>query len=226
MPAKAEDPKALYYRIKKQRSQIEAPVDYYGCASGEVRDPEKYKFRILVALLLSSQTKDEVTYAAVQNLEEKLKEGLSAESILKESVGFIDSCISKVGFHTKKSFYLKKLAEIITKSGMPNDIKGVLSLPGIGYKMAILYLYHACGKVVGISVDTHVHRIANRIGLVETRTPERTRKELEILMPMDEWASINTTLVGFGQVICQPVGPKCERCDVKYGCRSSKYFDF
>ena len=220
------DGKELYYRIKEQRQGIKAPVDFYGCSSTKEQDEKKRKFKILVFLLLSSQTKDEVTYSAVQRLEQKLGEDLSIEGVRKQDAEFLDSCICKVGFHAKKSLYLKKIADIIAVNGLPAEMEEVLSLPGIDRKMAILYLYHACGKVEGVSVDTHVHRIANRIGLVDTKSPEQTRRKLESTMPLDEWGDINRTLVGFGQVICRSIKPRCTDCDIKSCCKSAKVYEF
>lgn len=216
----------LYYRIKKQRSRITAPVDVYGCGAVAESDTEKYKFTVLVFLLLSSQTRDEITWAAVQNLEHKILGGLTVEGVSKQSVEFINSCISKVGFHNKKSHFLKQIADILMEKGFPEKLDDLIKLPGIGYKMAILYLYHACRKVEGISVDTHVHRISNRIGLVETRSPEKTRKSLQKIMPLNEWANVNKVLVGFGQVICRPVNPKCSECDIQLDCKSAKKYEF
>eukprot|EP00866_Antonospora_locustae_P001721 jgi/Antlo1/1721/1872 len=216
----------LYYRIKEQRSRITAPVDMYGCSVVSKCCTEKYKFSILVSLLLSSQTKDEVTWAAVQNLDAKILGGLTIEGICNQSIEFINSCISKVGFHNKKSHFLKQIACILIEKGLPESLDDLIKLPGIGYKMAILYLYHACRKIEGISVDTHVHRIANRIGLVKTRSPEQTRKRLQEIMPKSEWAEVNSVLVGFGQVICRPVNPKCSECDIHFDCGSAKKYEF
>ena len=101
---------------------------------------------------------------------------------------------------------------------MPEDLESILKLPGVGKKMAYLYLANACNKNEGIGVDTHVHRISNRIGLVSTKTPEETRKELESKIPQKEWQSINKVLVGFGQTICLPLRPKCKECDASKIC--------
>lgn len=216
----------LYHRIKEQRSRIAAPVDTYGCSAVPECSAEKYKFSVLVSLLLSSQTKDEVTWAAVRNLDAKISGGLTIEGVCNQSVEFINLCISKVGFHNKKSHYLKQIACILMEKGLPETLDDLIELPGVGYKMAILYLYHACRKVEGISVDTHVHRIANRIGLVKTRSPEQTRKHLEEIMPQSEWADVNRVLVGFGQVVCKPVNPKCSECDICLDCSSAKKYEF
>lgn len=219
-------PATVYQQIKTQRDCIVAPVDKYGCSSTQEYNVEKRNFTILVSLLLSSQTRDEVTHAAVQTLEQKIAGGVCAESVSKQSVASINACICKVGFHKKKSVYLKSVAEICAQAGIPDTLEDLIKLPGIGYKMAILYLYHACGKVAGISVDTHVHRVANRIGWVTTKNPRHTQKALEKILPPEEWASVNRVLVGFGQVICRPVKPKCLECSVSTWCKAFEKYSF
>jgi endonuclease III len=229
------DATRLYFKIKKQREKIEAPVDTMGCSIAPAGIPEEERrLHILVSLFLSSQTRDEVTYAAMERLRRMLPEGregkseeyngLTIENLVSSSTGFINGCIEKVGFHNRKAESLKKMAVILKERGMPETLGDVLSLPGIGNKMGFLYLNHACGRVLGIGVDTHVHRVSNRIGLVKTKDPNKTQTELERILPRDEWSDINRVLVGFGQKICLPVKPKCKECCVKDECPSSCLF--
>lgn len=231
---------SLYYEIKKQREEISAPVDVMGCASSPVEfDDEERKLYTLVALFLSSQTKDEITYTAMRNLIKSLPEesaaktgnikktknynGLTIENLVNSSEQFIDSCISKVGFHKTKAKNLKKIADILKKKGLPTTLNEAIELPGIGEKMGFLYMLHGCNKVLGIGVDTHVHRIVNRIGLVKTKKPEETRRELEKIVPKEEWKDINKVLVGFGQVICLASNPNCKKCCIDKKCYSSMF---
>ncbi|KCZ79402.1 hypothetical protein H312_03201, partial [Anncaliia algerae PRA339] len=189
------------------------PVDLYGCkAIGK-----NNKLKILIALLLSSQTKDEVTYNAVHKLDERL-EGVSLVKIKESTIDNINNSINKVGFHNRKSAYLKEIAEKCYQTGLPNNLQELLDLPGIGYKMALLYMQHAHQKILGISVDTHVHRVSNRLGLVKSKSTEGTRKQLENLFVEDDWAMINSVFVGFGQKICTPVKPKCNECNAQLYC--------
>ncbi|ADM12017.1 endonuclease III [Encephalitozoon intestinalis ATCC 50506] len=221
----------LYLEIKKQRENIVSPVDTMGCfVTPSYKTEEERRFHILVSLLLSSQTKDEITYEAMERLRTLLPEGgaadgrdcgLTMENVTSSSVGYIDSCIKRVGFHTKKAENLKRITEILREKGLPEEMKDLVSLPGIGNKMAILYMNHACGSVVGISVDTHVHRISNRIGLVKTKDAESTRRELEKIVPKREWETINRVLVGYGQTVCVARRPKCEECCIRSKCPSS-----
>jgi endonuclease-3 len=94
----------------------------------------------------------------------------------------------------------------------PEDYDNIIKLPGIGPKMAYLYLQCCCGKVEGIAVDTHVHRICNRLNWVSTKNPEETRKNLQSWMPKEYWDDVNTLLVGLGQMICEAKKPKCDEC--------------
>lgn len=210
----------LYFLIKEQRKSIKAPVDTMGCCSvGKELTPEEKKFQILVALLLSSQTRDEVTYAAVSSLRLLLND-LTPKNILKCPETDLHKCLEKVGYHNKKLKFLLEISKRVLKE-MPSTLEDVLKLPGIGKKMAYLYLFHGCNKNEGIGVDTHVHRISNRIGLVHSKTPEETRIQLEALVPKEEWQELNSVMVGFGQRICLPVKPKCSSCIARDKCPSS-----
>jgi endonuclease-3 len=123
--------------------------------------------------------------------------------------------INKVGFHNVKTKYIKQTAEILRdkfNSEIPDTIEGLVSLPGVGPKMAYLTMSAAWGKDEGIGVDVHVHRITNLWGWHKTQNPEQTRAALESWLPRDKWHDINNLLVGFGQTICLPVGRKCGDC--------------
>jgi endonuclease-3 len=123
--------------------------------------------------------------------------------------------INKVGFHNLKTKYIKQTAEILRDkfdSEIPDTIEGMVSLPGVGPKMAYLTMSAAWGKDEGIGVDVHVHRITNLWGWHKTQNPEQTRAALESWLPRDKWHDINNLLVGFGQTICLPVGRKCGDC--------------
>jgi len=175
--------------------------------------------------MLSSQTKDEVTFAAIQNLRQAFKpkdadpkeEYLTVNAVLAAPVSTIEECINKVGFWRRKAQYIKSTAEILHKEygdDIPRTIEGLCSLPGVGMKMAMLAMQAAWGENVGIGVDVHVHRITNRLRWhrKETKNPEETRLNLESWLPKEYHPTINPLLVGFGQTICQPVRTKCEEC--------------
>ncbi|KAK9675267.1 Helix-hairpin-helix motif [Popillia japonica] len=146
----------------------------------------------------------------------KLREyGCNVENILKISNEKLGELIYPVSFWKRKVQYIKKSTEILNSkynNDIPNTIEGLCKLPGVGPKMAHLCMQIAWNEVTGIGVDTHVHRISNRVGWVKTKTPEETRKALEKLLPKELWIEVNQLLVGFGQQICQPVKPLCSSC--------------
>lgn len=142
-------------------------------------------------------------------------QGLTLESVLAVSPTLLNELIRMVGFHNNKTTFIKKTAEILRtsfKGDIPDAIEGLVSLPGVGPKMAYLTMSAAWGRDEGIGVDVHVHRITNLWGWHKTKTPEETRASLEAWLPRDKWHEINKLLVGFGQTICLPVGRKCGQC--------------
>lgn len=217
--------------IKKMRFTEDAPVDTMGCdrVAGNLLPPKERRFAILVGSLLSSQTKDEVTHAAVQRL---IKKGLlSPDVIVKTEEASIASVIYPVGFYLRKASYMKRVAEICLQKyegDIPDSLDGLLSLPGVGPKMAHLVMIIGWNNIQGICVDTHVHRISNRLGWVsragtkeKTLTPEETRVSLQRWLPKEEWAPINPLLVGFGQTVCTPLRPRCGMCGISNLCPSA-----
>jgi endonuclease-3 len=210
------------------RKKVVAPVDTMGCERlpegvSSTITPRVHRFQLLIALMLSSQTKDEVNAIAMDSLREGLKGvgGLTLDGIRKTDEKEIDRMIFKVGFHNRKAHYIKQTAEILHDKfddDTPSTIEDLVSLPGVGPKMAHLFLHRAWGLVEGIGVDVHVHRLANMWGWTGRSklapTPERTRVALESWLPRDLWVEINPMLVGFGQTICLPRNSKCDQCTI------------
>ncbi|XP_030937974.1 endonuclease III homolog 1, chloroplastic-like isoform X4 [Quercus lobata] len=216
--------------IRKMRSSEDAPVDTMGCEkAGSSLPPKERRFAVLVSSLLSSQTKDNVTNGAIQRLLQN--DLLVADAIDKADEATIKSLIYPVGFYTRKAENMKKIAKICLMKydgDIPSSLEELLLLPGIGPKMAHLVMNVGWNNVQGICVDTHVHRICNRLGWVsrpgtkqKTSTPEQTREALQLWLPKEEWVPINPLLVGFGQTICTPVRPNCGRCSVSELCPSA-----
>lgn len=213
---------SIYSRVKKMRAEILAPVDTMGCErlvqNGVPAKVQRYQ--LLISLMLSSQTKDEVTCQAVLNLREFLKSRhqlLSVEGVTSMTEAEIDACICKVGFHNKKAVYIKRATSLLVEkfnSDVPPTINEMVSLPGVGPKMAHLLMHRAWGVNEGIGVDVHVHRLANMWKWVKSKTPEETRMQLEKWLPKELWIDINPTLVGFGQTVCPSKGKKCGVCVV------------
>ncbi|SMQ45981.1 unnamed protein product [Zymoseptoria tritici ST99CH_3D7] len=213
------DWETIWSHIATMRSLNPAPVDSMGCENlaEETRSPLDRRLQTLVALMLSSQTKDPVTAAAMKNLQDNLEGGFNLEGLLNVEPDVLNNLIAKVGFHNNKTKYIKATAELLRdkwNGDIPETIEGLVSLPGVGPKMAYLTMSSAWGRDEGIGVDVHVHRISNLLGWHKTNTPEQTRAALESWLPKDRWHSINHLLVGFGQMICLPVGRRCGDCDL------------
>eukprot|EP00088_Acartia_fossae_P018520 TRINITY_DN2070_c0_g1_i4.p1 TRINITY_DN2070_c0_g1~~TRINITY_DN2070_c0_g1_i4.p1 ORF type:complete len:293 (+),score=48.93 TRINITY_DN2070_c0_g1_i4:57-935(+) len=202
-----------YENLRTMRADRSAP-----CDQGK-RDKSKYtlkeqRFHTLTGLMLSSQTKDDVTIAAMERLREH---GCTVQNLLDTSDDKLGKLIYPVGFWRTKVKYIKGACQVLKDeydSDIPRTVEGLCKLKGVGPKMAYLCMEHAWNDCVGIGVDTHVHRIAARMGWLEKecKTPEHTRKGLEAWLPKDRWREVNMLLVGFGQQICLPIGPKCGEC--------------
>ncbi|KAK2068402.1 hypothetical protein P8C59_003041 [Phyllachora maydis] len=212
-----------------------APVDTMGCerlagpaATTSARDR---RFQTLVALMLSSQTRDAVNAAAMARLHGELPPaapgaapGLCLENVLAVDDAVLNELIGKVGFHNVKTKHIKQTAALLRDrhgGDIPDTVAGLTGLPGVGPKMAYLCVAAEAGwgRVEGIGVDVHVHRITNLWGWQRpaTRTPEQTRRALEAWLPRDRWGEINALLVGLGQTVCLPVGRRCDDCDLGLG---------
>jgi endonuclease III len=179
----------------------------------EHRDP----FRTLIGCILSLRTRDETTAEATKRLFER---AATAGSMLELGESEIERLIYPVGFyHTKAGVIVRVCRDLIERFGgkVPDSIDALVTLNGVGRKTANLVVTKAYGKL-GICVDTHVHRISNRWGLVRTRTPAETEAALRLALPRRYWIEYNGLLVAFGQTICQPVSPWCSRCPVEHLC--------
>ncbi|GAA0172115.1 DNA glycosylase [Lithospermum erythrorhizon] len=216
--------------IREMRSSEDAPVDSMGCEkAGSSLPPKEKRFAVLISSLLSSQTKDHINHGAIQRLNQHGL--LTPEAIDQAEEATLKSLIYPVGFYTRKASNMKKIAKICLLSyggDIPRKLEELLRLPGIGPKMAHLVMNVAWDDVQGICVDTHVHRICNRLGWVsrlgtmqKTSSPEQTRESLQLWLPKEEWVTINPLLVGFGQTICTPLRPRCGLCTVNKLCTSA-----
>ncbi|KAI2668109.1 Endonuclease III-like protein 1 [Labeo rohita] len=211
--------------IREMRSKRDAPVDQMGaekCYDTEA-PPEVRRYQVLISLMLSSQTKDHVTAGAMQRLRER---ELSVDAVLKMDDETLGKLIYPVGFWRTKVKYIKQATALIQQEfggDIPDTLEGLMRLPGVGPKMAHLAMDIAWNRVSGIGVDTHVHRISNRLGWTkkETKTPEETRRALEEWLPRNLWSEINWLLVGFGQQVCLPVAPLCSMCLNQHTCPSA-----
>jgi len=174
-------------------------------------------FQVLVSTLLSLRTKDEVTAKACERLFEVAR---TPREILGLDEDEIKKLIYPVGFYPTKAKRLKEISRILMAeydSKVPDEIDELLKLPGVGRKTANLVLIEGYKKDA-ICVDTHVHRISNRVGYVETKTPDDTEFALRKKLPIRHWLRYNELLVAFGQVVCRPVSPFCSKCPVERVC--------
>jgi endonuclease-3 len=177
------------------------------------RDP----FVILISTLLSLRTKDEVTAVATERL---LALASTPQEMLQLPLEKIAKTIYPVGFYRVKARTIHHVCrELIERFGakVPDDLDELLSIKGVGRKTANLVVSLAYGKE-GICVDTHVHRISNRLGYVKTKTPEETEFALRAKLPRKHWIIYNTIMVAFGRQTCKPVSPLCSRCPVYQYC--------
>lgn len=171
-------------------------------------------YQVLIAAVLSARTRDEQTSKAVEKLFSRAK---SVEEIAEMSLEEIENLIRNVGFYRVKARRIKDIARIISERGMPDTFEDLMNLPGVGRKTANIVLSYM-GKPA-IAVDTHVHRISNRLGIVKTKRPEETERELKKLFPVELWNRINYVFVGFGQTVCLPRKPLCKECPIKDLCK-------
>ena len=175
-------------------------------------------FKVLVATMLSAQTKDAVTFRASTQL---FKRAATPRGLARLPVREIQQLIYPVSFYRNKARHVQATSrQLLDRFGarVPTTMEELLSLPGVGRKTANLVLIVAHRSATNICVDTHVHRIANRLGWVQTRAPEQTEQALYVVAPRRWWSSINLYLVTWGQNVCRPVYPLCGRCELSDLC--------
>ncbi len=206
------------YTVVLQR--IEKQVKSWGLPYvSRLAEKRRNPFRILISCILSLRTKDKVTAAASQRL---FRVAETPEKLAALKVSCIERIIYPVGFYRNKARVIKEVAQRIVAEyhgKVPSDEAALLSFRGVGRKTVNLVLGLGFGHPA-ICVDTHVHRISNRLGCVNTASPYRTEEELKKIISRRYWIKLNTLLVSFGQNICLPISPRCSQCSVfKYCAR-------
>lgn len=177
-------------------------------------DQQEDPFQVLVATMLSAQTRDAVTHAASTRL---FRVARTPRTLARLSVAEIERLIYPVSFYRHKAVHVKQTCEqILSRFGgrVPSTMEDLLTLPGVGRKTANLVLILAHRSERNICVDTHVHRISNRLGWVNTRTPDETESGLYRVAHRKWWPIINLYLVTWGQNVCRPVYPRCGDCAI------------
>jgi endonuclease-3 len=215
MKKPAIGPNSIHEIISTLRREVHGMVEPIVTEiSKRRRDP----FEILVSTILSLRTKDEVTREASLRL---LAKAGTPEAILSLPEEEIAQLIYPVGFYKTKAQRLKQICrDLIDKyqGNVPDDLDELLTLPGVGRKTANLVITLGFNKL-GVCVDTHVHRISNRLGYVKTKTPDKTETALRKKLPKEFWIEYNDLLVTWGQNICRPISPFCSKCEIRPYCK-------
>ncbi len=178
-------------------------------------------FKILISTIISSRTKEETTAEVSERLFKRFPD---VESLSKADPKEVEKLIYPAGFYKTKAPRLVEIARIILEEyngKVPDTLEELVKLPGVGRKTANIVLAYGFGKPA-IAVDTHVHRIANRLGLVKTKTPVETEKALKKIIPKSKWREINEVFVSFGRRVCKPINPRCDQCPIKQCCEYYK----
>ena len=175
------------------------------------RDP----FRVLVSCIISQRTRDAQTHLVSRRL---FAEAPTPRRIAALSPSRLRRLLKGAGFYNQKARHIRRVAERVAREGMPRTFEALIALPGVGRKTDNIVLSHGYGQAA-IAVDVHVHRIANRIGWVRTKTPEQTEMRLMELLPKRRWRGLNELLVAHGQLVCVPRRPRCGGCVIGDVCK-------
>jgi endonuclease III len=195
----------LIYIIKNiKKAKLNAPVYKF-------QSLDYNKYNKFITTFLSSRTRDEVTYKASYNLISKAD---SLEKLRLLDVQTIENLIKPVAFYRVKAMNLKKISEL---DDIPTSLNELLKLPGVGVKIAKVFLAKLGMPYIG--VDVHVHRILNRIGILQTRYVEETDKIINEIVPNEIKPDFNREIVALGQTICKAKSPKCEICPINKVCK-------
>ncbi len=198
--------------LKQEIRHFENPI------ATEIGERTKDPFLVLISCILSLRTKDTTTGPASKRLFDLAD---NPKDMLKLSKKQIEKAIFPVGFYPTKARYIKKTCKILIEKydgKVPDNEEELLKLPGIGRKCMGITMCYGFGKNSHIPVDTHVHKLTNRLGWVKTKTPEKTEQELMKIIPRKYWHDLNNLLVAHGQNVCVPISPFCSKCYIKKYC--------
>jgi len=199
--------------IEKMAGTVGVALPSVSQIAREKRDP----FRILISTIISLRTKDEVTMAASKRL---FKVAPNAKRLSDTPVRTIEKAIYPAGFYKTKAKTLREVSKRLRDEyggRVPDTVEELLTFKGVGRKTATLVVSLGYG-VPAICVDVHVHRVSNRLGLIDTKNPDESELALMDLLPQKYWIGYNELLVSFGQQICVPVSPKCSECPLRRSC--------
>jgi endonuclease III len=205
-------------RVLKREKKLQRLTALRSLQLEEQDDP----FKILIGTILSARTRDENTTKVIRKLFTRFR---TPHDIASADIEEIKKLIRSIGFYNVKAERIKQVSQIIMSKfdgQVPDDIDCLLGLPGVGRKTANCVLVYAFNKPA-IPVDVHVHRISNRLGVVNTKTVKQTEIELNRIVNRRLWTRVNNTFVMYGQNVCLPIRPKCDICDLKGMCKYYKY---
>ena len=202
---------SIYNILEKEVPKLNVPV--IELIEAQTKDP----FKVLVGTILSARTKDQTTSAVCKKLFKTIKK---PEDFTKYTEKQIEKLIYPVGFYKTKAKHLKLLPEALKQfnNKIPQTIEQLIELPGVGRKTANLVMGVAF-NIPAVCIDTHCHRILNRLGYLQTQNPYETEMEVRKKMPKKYWIKLNTMLVAFGQNHCKPIGPRCSSCPIQKYCK-------
>ena len=172
-------------------------------------------FQVLIGTILSARSRDEMTDKIAAILFRRFG---SAKALAAAPRREVERILRPIGFYRTKARYVIDSARLVLeRGGVPRTLEGLMELPGVGRKVANCVLVYAFGGQA-IPVDTHVHRLSNRLGWMKTRTPEETERELVRIVPRRSWPLVNEAFVAHGKRVCRPIGPRCGECPLRALC--------
>ena len=201
-------------RSTLRNNNLVRPTALKNLQTQEEGDP----YKILIGTILSARTRDETTAQVIKMLFSEFK---NPDELSRADLKDIKKLIQKIGFYNVKATRIKEVSKILVEkynSKVPSNLEDLLTFPGVGRKTANCVLVYGFRKPA-IPVDIHVHRISNRIGIVNTKKPEETEIDLQRSIDKKYWTGINETFVTFGQNICLPIKPKCNLCHLTKICK-------
>ena len=197
-----------------RKNNLVRPTALKNLQTQEDGDP----YKILIGTILSARTRDETTTQVIKMLFSEFK---NPDELSRADLKDIKKLIQKIGFYNVKATRIKEVSKILVEkynSKVPSNLEDLLTFPGVGRKTANCVLVYGFRKPA-IPVDIHVHRVSNRIGIVNTKKPEETEIDLQKSIDSRYWTGINETFVTFGQNICLPIKPKCNLCHLTKICK-------
>ena len=197
-----------------RNNNLDRPTALKNLQTQEDGDP----YKILIGTILSARTRDETTAQVIKTLFSQFK---NPDEISRADLNLIKKLIQKIGFYNVKATRIKEVSKILVEkynSTVPSNLEDLLTFPGVGRKTANCVLVYGF-RTPAIPVDIHVHRISNRLGIVNTKKPEETEIDLQRSIDRKYWTGVNETFVTFGQNICLPIKPKCNLCHLTKICK-------